>query len=97
MTGFINAANCAVLFVQVVLVLDRDANSRATPQSYLMHFKGRRKTLTLKDVQRIAKAVARESRVDANDVRAVEELIKRWGGAGAEDGPVLVYQPQVTP
>jgi hypothetical protein len=85
---------------QVVLVLDQEVtratvvgDAAAAQKSYLSSFEGRRLRLTREDVDRIAKCVARESRIDSNDVAALERLVASWGEM--TDSPLIYYQCQV--
>jgi hypothetical protein len=80
--------------LQVMLVMDKEATAGMDPRAYLSSFAGRRKRLTLTDVNRIAKRVARDSKLDENDVAAVEQLVATWEAMGA-DSPLLHYQRQV--
>jgi hypothetical protein len=70
------------------------ADTAASVGAYAASFRGRRKRLTIGDVQRIAKRVSADARLDDNDVAAVEALVQSWNGMGQE-GPLLHYQRQV--
>jgi MULE transposase domain len=81
--------------LQVVLLLDDMITQSAPEGQYMASFEGRRKRLTIDDVNKIAKRVARESFIDANDVAMVNGLVQEMHLThSAEDNPVLFYQPQ---
>lgn len=88
-------ANIIALCIgQVTILIDDEVTASTKDTEYLASFRGRRKRLTMKDVERIAKQVAYESRMDSNDVVAIEKLVETWRGMG-DNNPLLHYAPQV--
>lgn len=77
-----------------MLVIDKEVTQSTPGGEYLSSFKGRRKRLTIDDVNRIAKQLSNDTKLDRCDVAAVHKLVETWQGMG-EQSPLVHYQPQV--
>jgi hypothetical protein len=73
--------------------MDKEVTLTSQGGGYLLSFIGRRKRLALDDMNRVAKRLSSENRVDTNDVAAVDALVQNWRSQG-DTGPLLHYQPQ---
>ena len=78
----------------MVLVVDKEVTHITPDGDYLSSFKGRRKRLTIDDVNRIAKQTCNDTKLDRNDVAAVHKLVEKWQAMG-EKSPLIHFQPQV--
>lgn len=73
--------------------MDREVSESTKETEYLASFQGRRKRLTIKDINRISKQVSEDGKPSRNDMAAVLRLKESFAAMGEND-PFIHYQPQ---
>ena len=74
--------------------MDKEVTKNTKDGDYLSSFRCRRKRLTTDDVNRIAKQTCNDTKLDRNDVAAVQKLVQTWQSLG-DKSPLIHYQSQV--